>query len=199
MTSNILALSTAIPTTSISQEEIANQMCASLNLKGRRKEFLHQIYQNSGISKRHTIFHPHPSDSFFQKLFSDPSAGMSERNEMYRREAPKLASQAATEAIENWGGDKADITHIISVTCTGTITPGIEFIVSQELGLSPNISRLGINFIGCFGAFKGLEMAHAICQSNPSHRVLLVCTELTSLHLQTDLKADTLISQKLDF
>jgi predicted naringenin-chalcone synthase len=52
-------------------------------------------------------------------------ADMEPRNAVYKEEAPALATQAALEAIKDWGGNKHDITHIVAVTCTGVIVPGI--------------------------------------------------------------------------
>ena len=36
----------------------------------------------------------------------------------------------AKRAIEDWGGDKNNITHVVAVTCTGILVPGVEFSVS---------------------------------------------------------------------
>jgi prepilin-type processing-associated H-X9-DG protein len=51
--------------------------------------------------------------------------------------------------------------------------------------------------MGCFGAFKGLQVASAFAKENPQHRILLVCTELCSLHLQADQSHDTLLANAL--
>ena len=86
--------------------------------------------------------------------------------------------------MHQWGGPLSAITHVLSVSCTGAITPGLEFKLAQALGLDPYVTRLGINFMGCFGAFKGLSVAHKIACENPSNRVLIVCTELCTLHFR---------------
>ena len=77
------------------------------------------------------------------------------------------------------------------------IAPGIEFLLVERLGLSPYVERLGINFMGCFGAFKGLAIAKVLAQENPRHRILVVCTELCSLHFQADAKADTMVANSI--
>jgi predicted naringenin-chalcone synthase len=63
--------------------------------------------------------------------------------------------------------------------------------------LNRNVNRFGINFMGCFGAFKALEVANAFAQMDPKNRVLVVCTELCSLHLQDDLSSDTILANSL--
>jgi predicted naringenin-chalcone synthase len=122
---------------------------------------------------------------------------MTERNQAYKEAAPLLSLEAAKKALNDWGEPSSSITHIISISCTGVMAPGLEFLLMQALGLSPTINRLGINFMGCFGAFKGLSTARAFAAENPDHRILVVCTELCSLHLQTSLDSETLIGGSL--
>jgi len=50
--------------------------------------------------------------------------------------------------LVEWGGAVHDITHVIAVSSTGTIIPGIEFRIVQDLGLSQSTQRFGINFQG---------------------------------------------------
>lgn len=60
----------------------------------------------------------------------------------------------------------------------------MEFLLVNSLGLSRSVSRLSVNFMGCFGALAALRTAQAITTANPTHRVLIVCTELCTLHIQ---------------
>ena len=123
--------------------------------------------------------------------------GMSARNEVYKKEAPLLAKDASLKAIEAWGQNPQEITHVISISCTGVYIPGIEFSLIDSLGLNRSIYRLGINFMGCFGAFKGMHVANAFAKENPKARILVVCTELCSLHLQETQDEDNLLSGSL--
>jgi len=89
------------------------------------------------------------------------------------------------------------ITHIVAITCTGIIVPGLEFHIMKALGLPESTQRLPITFAGCFGAISGLRTASAIATENPLHRVLVVCTELCTLHMQLSDKIDNLIGSAL--
>lgn len=95
------------------------------------------------------------------------------------------------------GGNPSLITHVIAITCTGVVIPGIEFGLIESLALSRSVHRLGVNFMGCFGAFKGLEVAHAFVKSNPKNRVLIVCIELCSLHIQPNDTPDSMMANSL--
>uniref|UniRef100_A0A146M304 Putative polyketide synthase 1 n=1 Tax=Lygus hesperus TaxID=30085 RepID=A0A146M304_LYGHE len=67
----------------------------------------------------------------------------------------------------------------------------------QALGLPLNTQRLSIQFMGCFGAISGIRCAAALAVENPQNRVLVVCTELCSLHMQLNDKVDNLIATVL--
>ena len=77
------------------------------------------------------------------------------------------------------------------------IAPGIEFLLMQKLDLQPTVNRLGINFMGCFGAFKALAAAPLLRPENAEHRVLVLCTELCSLHMQSSQDHDSIIANSL--
>ncbi len=189
MQSAILALASAVPPNAISQEEVALQMIAILGLKDAKAAQLKQLYANTAIQKRHSII------TDFHQFLKAP--GMSKRNAIYKADAPKLSYESAQKALKNWGGDPGAITHLIFVTCTGVVAPGIEFHLVSQLGLNPSVQRFAINFMGCFGAFKGLAVASAFAKEDPKNRVLLVCTELCTLHFQTALDQENLTANAL--
>lgn len=197
----ILALSTAVPPHIYLQEDVAKMAIAIFGLDKAKAELTNRIYLNSAIEKRHSVFDdflkPREEWEFLGSQYPEIVPGMSGRNIRYKKEAPKLAEQAARQALELWGGDPSKISHIISVSCTGVMAPGIEFHLMQNLGLSPSVNRLGINFMGCFGAIKGLSVARAFAQENPANRILLVCTELCTLHLQADDDGETILGNSL--
>jgi predicted naringenin-chalcone synthase len=201
MSPAIFALSKAVPTHAFKQRDIAQQIIDILSIQQEKNEFLLRVYQNSSIEKRYSVVsdfqHPRENWKFWGSQYPKTIPGMSERNLRYKQEAPALAERAAKLALERWGGEGARMTHIISVSCTGVIAPGIEYYLMQNLGLPSTINRIGINFMGCFGAFKGLSVARAFARENPEARILLVCTELCSLHLQADQDEDTIIANSL--
>lgn len=201
MNSKILALSGVVPPHVFKQDEIAHKFRDIFSIDEERGQFINRIYHHSSIMNRYSViddFHkPRNEWEFWGSEYPKTVPGMSARNLRYKKEAPILAEKAARQVLERWGGKTSQITHLISVSCTGMIAPGIEYYLMQNLALSPTINRLGINFMGCFGAFKGLSVAQAFAQANPDARILLVCTELCSLHLQADLDPETLMANAI--
>lgn len=186
----IFSLATASPPYRFAQSAITEWMIEAIGLSNEQAVRLRRLAENSCVDFRYSAV----SDL---RWLSKGAPGMRQRNDFYKQEAPKLASQAATEAIKRWGGAAEDISHIIYVSCTGAVAPGVEFLLAQQLGLKPNVRRLGINFMGCFGAFAGLATARAFAQSEPEARILVICTELCSLHYQPSERMDQLVANSL--
>lgn len=198
---HILSLTTASPSYILTQEHILEKLHEFFPMPHEEKEKIRKVYQNSGVLKRHLVTDDYHAGPKMRKLLGEnyprEVPGMSVRNELYKELAPKLAEEAAKKAISEWGGDPLNLTHIISISCTGVMAPGLEFGLMESLGLKNSIMRLGINFMGCFGAFKGLEVAHAFAKLHPQNRILVVCTELCSLHVQLHDNASAIMGNSL--
>jgi predicted naringenin-chalcone synthase len=64
--------------------------------------------------------------------------------------------------------------------------------------LSPNIFRTSVNFMGCYAAIHGLKLAKMICDSSTTKaNVVVVCTELCTLHFQKEFTQDNAASSLL--
>jgi predicted naringenin-chalcone synthase len=189
------AIATSNPAYKLTQSEAADFMLKTESLSAAIRKRIPSIYANSGIDYRFSCIPDYGGDLQKFELYPDnweltPTPTTFSRNQKYEIYAPKLALQAAQQAIAETENLRAqDITHLIVVSCTGFSAPGIDIHLIKQLGLSYTISRTMIGFMGCHAAFNGLRTAHAICQSDRMAKVLLVCVELCSLHFQV---ADTL-------
>lgn len=201
MEAYILALSTAVPSFSYTQEEITNKIIEMLSVDEEKAQLIQKLHSNSAIDKRYAVLEDFKKErsewNFWGLEFPEKVPGMSKRNDLYKIEAPKLACEAAQKVLKNWKGDPNTITHVIAVSCTGLIAPGIEFEIMQQLNLRLDVQRLSINFMGCFGAFKGLSVARAFAKENANHRILVVCVELSSLHFQVEQTPDNMLANSL--
>ncbi|PZO37657.1 MAG: type III polyketide synthase [Pseudanabaena frigida] len=188
------AIATANPPYKLTQSEAADFMLQTESLSPTIRKRIPSIYANSGIDYRYSCISDYGGDLQKFELYPPnweltPTPTTFSRNQKYATYAPKIALQAAEQAIAEAELEAKDITHIIIVSCTGFSAPGIDIHLIKHLGLSYAISRTMIGFMGCHAAFNGLNAAHAICQSDRQAKVLLVCVELCSLHFQV---ADTL-------
>lgn len=124
----------------------------------------------------------------------DGRADTASRNEVYSVEARSIASKLGEKILDRPGApDRSEISHVIFVTCTGFVNPGPDFYLIRDLGLPESTERYTIGFMGCYGAFPALRMASQFCRSDPEARVLVVCLELCSLHMQLEPTPDAIL------
>lgn len=115
----------------------------------------------------------------------------SQRMAVYAREAPTLALRAVAALARQVPVD--GITHLIVASCTGFTAPGLDQMLATRLGLSPSVERLMVGYMGCYAAIVALRNARHIVRSQPDARVLTICVELSSLHLQHDDRIEPLL------
>ena len=116
--------------------------------------------------------------------------------EVYRREAPELAVQAA-RALEARGADLATVTHLVITSCTGFYAPGLDIDLIRLLNLRRDVRRTIIGFMGCYAGITGLRHASDMVRADPEARVLMINIELCTLHLQQDAPMDRQVAAML--
>jgi len=147
------------------------------------------IYASSGIDYRYSCVEDYVReqadwDFFPQNWALDPAPSTAIRNQKYRKAAVPLAERVARDALTQADLSPDEITHVITVSCTGFFAPGLDIELVKRLGLPAHTQRAVIGFMGCYAAFNALRVAHGFCQSQPGARVLVVCVELCTLHFQ---------------
>ncbi len=198
--SYITAIETAVPDFCHTQNALADfYMLATDDEKVRRK--IKAISEKAAIQKRYSVLSDYSSKpeafTFFPKNNAlEPLPGLNQRMAVFKTEALALSLKAILK-IPNFEAEKKSITHIITVTCTGLFAPGLETELIKELNLSSKTQRSSINFMGCNAAIIALNSAHAICSSIPDAKVLVVCTELCTLHFQKNYSDDYILSTAL--
>ncbi len=121
---------------------------------------------------------------FYEKTSDmEPFPTLEKRMDLYHSHATKLSVNAINDCLIN-RIDIKDITCLITVSCTGMSAPGLDISIIQEMDLPNNIQRSSVNFMGCYAAIHALKMADNICRSDADAKVLIVCTELCTIHFQ---------------
>lgn len=119
------------------------------------------------------------------------------RMQLYADNAAPLAKTAVEGAFEEAGVDPRDVTHLVTVSCTGFDAPGVDVELIDGLGLAPTTERINVGYMGCHGAINGLRAAKAIAASEPGSLVLLSATELCSLHYRFNWDDEGIIGNAL--
>lgn len=120
-----------------------------------------------------------------------------ERNEKFATEAPALARHAGSTALRSAGCTPSQVTHLITVTCTGFYSPGIDIELIEKLALPPTTQRTQIGFMGCHALINAFRVAQGLAACDPNACVLIVSVELCSLHYQYGYDAQKIVSGSL--
>ncbi len=192
----IISIATEVPQYKHTQKSLLEFMEGAYGAGEKEKRILKYLYEHSGIDNRYSVIPdftlPMDEWQFFPKSVDlEPFPNLEHRMKWFQRYALPLSSIAATKCLEGVM-DKKDITHLITVSCTGMSAPGLELQLMEAMNLRPDIGRTAINFLGCYAAIHGLKMANDIVTAQPGANVLVICTELCSLHFQKAFSEDTI-------
>jgi predicted naringenin-chalcone synthase len=194
MTLALIGLGTAVPDLAIPQPDAKAIAVALCCRTPEQATWVPAMYDGSGITTRYMAF----PDAVLRDVLDgtyytgspflptgepdDQGPTTGERMRHYAETAPPLAVTAAGRALVQSGLDPRTLTHLITVSCTGFLAPGVDLALIEGLGLAPTILRTHVGYMGCHGALNGLRVATAFAGADPTARVLLCAVELCSVH-----------------
>ncbi len=173
----LLALSTAVPETVLSQEDAK---ALTRRLFGKRSsvfEQLESVFDNAGIAKRHIVRPPE---------WYEGDHGWAARNQAYLDAAEALYIEAATKALDTAGVRADEVDTLVTVSTTGIATPSLEARVAGRMGFRGDADRVPIFGLGCAGGVTGLAIASRLAAAEPGKTVLYVTVELCSISIRLD-------------
>jgi predicted naringenin-chalcone synthase len=199
--SSLTHIGTAVPDFKNEQSAIQQFMLKMNDGSPTDKRKMGLMYARSGIETRYSVIPDYSSAASERAFFSknedlEPFPSIEQRMDKYQETALPLA----LKAVENTFGNlhlSQNITHVISVSCTGMSAPGLDVELVQALQLPTDIHRTSVNFMGCYAAIHALKQADAICKSDAKAKVLIVLVELCTLHFQKENKIDFITSNLL--
>jgi len=187
-----------VPEYAYDQDTIRQKMLMWLSADRKTTRYVNRIYRESGIHRRYSVL---PEAGAGLGLSEGPCkrpAGTGQRNEIYTEAARKLYVDVSRRVLkESSAIGHEQITHLITVSCTGFFNPGPDYEIITQLDLNPTIQRFHLGFMGCYGAFPALRLAQSICQADSEACVLIAAVELCSLHLQVRNDLDSILGGAL--
>lgn len=199
--SRIISIGTAVPAYCHQQNDILQFMQKVYAVSEAEQRRLRFLYHQSGIQQRYSVIPDYSRDVHDWKFYPqaeglEPFPGLEQRMAVYHKKAPQLSVDAIRDCIDGVLHAN-EITHLITVSCTGMSAPGLELQVMELMALEKNIFRTAVNFMGCYAAIHAMKLADALCKSDEKANVLVVCTELCTLHFQREATTDNITSSLL--
>ncbi|NUL49322.1 type III polyketide synthase [Cellulosimicrobium funkei] len=208
MTALLRSLHTAVPHTVLHQEEVRDVLAAQPGLTRLGTRLVTAAFNASGIERRHTVVEEwqdggrgtgSSTGTFFDPETGhilNPSTGV--RNTVFTDHANDLYERAARGALEGCSDlGPEDVTHVITVSCTGFFSPGPDYQLVRRLGLAATTKRIHLGFMGCYAAIPALREAAALCEADPAAVVLVVSAELCTVHVRVANDQDTIVGASL--
>ncbi|MBU6450409.1 MAG: type III polyketide synthase [Cyanobacteria bacterium REEB67] len=198
----IISIGTALPTNLLSQKAALAHAKGHCCDNQHEERVLDRLYERTTIKTRATIFLEPDSDDensiakFYGSSVANPNPGTAARMERYKSEAPALAIAATRDALALAKIDASEIGNLVTVSCTGFFSPGLDTAIIDIIGLSPDVTRTNVGFMGCHGALNGLRAASALSTVG-ANKTLLVAAEICSLHFQYGKKRDNMMANAL--
>ena len=180
-------IGTAVPTQQLSQAE-AVEVAHRINAESPEQvRLMSRIYQKTKVLTRGSVLLENDGVDGTSKerlsFYGSESPGTAQRMQVFDAHAGGLALEAAAKALKDADISSGAITHLVTVSCTGFQSPGVDLFLMDKLELAPSVQRTHIGFMGCHGAMNGLRVAHAFAEMDPNAVVLLCAVELCSLHM----------------
>ena len=184
---SIRGLGTAVPPHQVNQAEamaLAERVSAD---SGNRAALVRRIQGRTQVRQRGSVLATdtaaqHPSGERLP-FYGSQSPSTAARMAAFADHAAPLALAAVRAALADAAMVAPQITHLITVSCTGFQAPGVDLALIHQLGLDAGVQRTHVGFMGCHGALNGLRVAQAFVEADADAVVLLCAVELCSLHL----------------
>ena len=170
------SLATAVPPQSFTQESCWQAMRDDgllADLKPRSAGLMEKILTGgtAGIHSRNLAL-----ESIGESFGLDAE----QLNNRFEHEAPRLAGNALTAALEKSGRLATEIDALFVCTCTGYLCPGLTSHIAEQLGLRHDAYLADIVGLGCGAAIPTMRAAQGFLAANPGAVIATVAVEICS-------------------
>lgn len=205
MTLELRGIGTALPEHRLTQNDAVELHASFCGFDDGKARTLRALYRRSGVTTRHSVLlngsegELAERQSFYPpaETEGDPGPTTVRRMTEYERHAPPLAVAAARRALGAAEVDAGEVTHLVTVSCTGFIAPGVDSAIVEELGLGRETERTHVGFMGCHGALNGLRVADSFTRGDPEAVPLICSVELCTLHFSYAWDPELLVANAL--
>ncbi|RZM05252.1 MAG: type III polyketide synthase, partial [Pedobacter sp.] len=146
MSSIISAIGISNPAHRFPQDSILDFMIAAHGLEDANAGRLKKLYDASGIAFRHSVIEDFGREKGDYTFFGNgealqPFPTTQDRGLLYEQTALTIAMEAVANCLKPAGTMASEITHLITVSCTGMYAPGLDIELVEHLGLKPTVER----------------------------------------------------------
>jgi predicted naringenin-chalcone synthase len=147
--STIESIGVAVPAYCHRQDDILQFMQTVYAPTEVEKRKLRFLYQQSGIASRYSVLPDYSRPVREWKFYPqsenlEPFPSLEQRMAAYNKWAPLLSVDAVRDCLDGHCAPH-EITHLLTVSCTGMSAPGLDIQLMELMDLPRNIFRTSIN------------------------------------------------------
>ena len=147
LTVAIHGIATAYPPHCFRQDEIMGKAAEVFGHRPELMERMARSYGNAGVRQRNSCV---PLEWYQSRH------GWPERAALFETHAVSLLAEAGRRALKSANVDAAEVAATVTVSSTGIVTPSLDSLLIEPLGLAPTVQRLPVFGLGCAGGVIGL-------------------------------------------
>lgn len=178
------------------QNHLAQVLGTVWKLTNDKQSSLNNLFQKTGITQRGSWFpHFETSDSLLNFLNEYPTVG--DKLSLFNNYVKSALIASIENTLEQCGWSANEVTHLVAVSCTGIMAPGLDSLIPQWIGLNQSVERLGLYFNGCYAGIKALRICNQLARPESESKILVVCVEACTLHFPKIYSNDGALSSAL--
>ncbi len=194
----LIDISTASPPYRVLQKKAAEELKKRMGGRPAVDRLIDTASNYSGIDSRFIVI-PDAEDNATSRFYSDGEnyirPDTKTRMKEYESWSKQLTCETVNKILTGNNIDPSTIERLITISCTGFYAPGYDYYLIERFKIPPNVKRTHIGFMGCAAALIGFNSAlEALSTLSPGKNILLVTTEICSIHLQTEPTKDNIMS-----
>ena len=177
----ILAVGTAVPPTSFTQDEL-------IDIFGYTDPRHRNLFRQSGIERRHF---------FVDGTRTRPDEDVDQLAARFEAGSVTLGMQAIHTCLAHRGLDPSQIDFLATTTCTGRLVPSLDARLVRACGFRDDVQRVHVGDTGCASAIVALQQASNYLHAFPGRRALVVAVELCSTTYTLDDTLETVVANAI--
>ena len=185
----IAGIGTAVPDHIVTQDTVKGVVEALFSERLAGLQRLLDVFDHLHVRQRHFI---QPIEWYKQ------DRGWKDFTDTYVEAAVELSLRAATQALDNADTSADQLRGIVVASTTGIMTPSLDSVLMQRLGMDMTSLRLPVFGLGCAGGVAGLARAADLWRSSGGAPFLFIAVEICSATFQkNDFSKSNLIGSSL--
>jgi alpha-pyrone synthase len=197
----LIDISTSSPPFKVPQKKVANELKLRMGGTQAVARMIEAVNNNSGIENRYFVIPDGETDAA-AKFFTDKDGYLKPdtkaRMKVYENWSKILTSDAVEKILNKSRIDPGSIERLITISCTGFFAPGFDYYLIDKFNIPASVKRTHIGFMGCAAALIGFNNSlEALSILGENKNILMVSTEICSIHFQTEASKDNILANLL--